>query len=315
VSRRRPFLGEWAVTPATLKRYRDQVLSFVQWQRANGEFAVSESDMDDVLLAYIHDLYEGGRGKSVASHTLYGIYTFMPELKGCLPRSQQAVRGWNKRVVGRSYPPLTWELASALAVQLARDPLHRRHAVGVLLSFDCLLRVGELVQLRREDIAHAHDQRLGTGGGRYRGPGTILRIQQAKTGKNQWVTVRDPQVIRMLLELRAMTKPGALLFPFSTASFRAVFKRGCADLKLSSLYVPHSLRHGGATRYRHVLGWSMENVIERGRWASAKSARIYIQAGVALLMSMAAPRGLVELGNDLSNHLFEHIFLFLSLTQ
>ena len=218
MSRRRPFLGEWAVTPATLKRYRDQVLSFVQWQRANGEFAVSESDMDDVLLAYIHDLYEGGRGRSVASHTLYSIYTFMPELKGCLPRSQQAVRGWNKRVVGRSYPPLTWELASALAVQLARDPLHRRHAVGVLLSFDCLLRVGELVQPQREDIAHAHDRRLGTVAVAIADP--VLFFVFNRPDADQGQTVRDPQVIRMLLELRAMTKPGALLFPFSTASFR-----------------------------------------------------------------------------------------------
>ena len=306
---RRPFIGEWAVNPTTLARYRQHVVAFIQWQWQNDESARDESEMDEILLMYIHDLYEerGHSGKAVAVNTIYGIYLYLPDYKGCLPRSQQAIKGWNRHVIGRSAPPLTWELASALAVQLARKPQYRRHAVAVMLGFDCLLRIGEVLGLRREDVADSDDPRLGA---EKTGPGTIIRIRKAKTGKNQWVVIHDPQVRSMVLHLVSVTKKGALLFPISTSSFRAVFHRGCSELGLSSLYVPHSLRHGGATRFRHMLRWSMEDVVERGRWASSKSAKIYIQAGIALLMSMTAPAGLVDLGFKLSQHLHQHILGF-----
>jgi integrase len=316
-ARRRPFLGEWVVAPSTVDVYKRHVLAFIKWQWRNDELAVEESDMDEVLLTYFHDLYEsrGAQGKAISVNTIYGIYLYLPELKGRLPRSQQAIKGWSKRCIGNSAPPLTWELASALAVHLARQSCFRRHAIGVLLGFDCLLRVGELVGLHREDVADSHDPRLGTGGGRHAGPGALLRIRKSKTGRNQWVTIHDPQVRAMVMQLVAETKPGALLFPFSCAHFRAVFKRGCEELRLDRRYVPHSMRHGGATRFRHILGWSMEDVIERGRWASSKSAKTYIQAGIALLMSMAAPVGLVDLGNMLSGQLYKHIFGFNFLTS
>ena len=88
-------------------------------------------------------------------------------------------------------------------------------------------------------------------------------------------------MIALIRDLVKNTKPGQFLFPFSAATFRRRFKTACTDLRLSNLYVPHSLRHGGATRYRHVLRWTIENVMERGRWVSTKSARRYVQSGNA----------------------------------
>jgi hypothetical protein len=78
--------------------------------------------------------------------------------------------------------------------------------------------------------------------------------------------------------------------------FRRCLKATCSDLGLSDLYVPHSLRHGGATRYRHVLNWSIENILERGRWVSTTSARRYIQSGVAMLMAITAPPSITTAG-------------------
>ena len=234
---RRPFIGEWAVNPTTLARYRQHVVAFIQWQWQNDESARDESEMDEILLMYIHDLYEerGHSGKAVAVNTIYGIYLYLPDYKGCLPRSQQAIKGWNRHVIGRSAPPLTWELASALAVQLARKPQYRRHAVAVMLGFDCLLRIGEVLGLRREDVADSDDPRLGA---EKTGPGTIIRIRKAKTGKNQWVVIHDPQVRSMVLHLVSVTKKGALLFPISTSSFRAVFHRGCSELRFELVVCP-----------------------------------------------------------------------------
>jgi integrase len=127
-----------------------------------------------------------------------------------------------------------------------------RHAIGTLLSFDCFLRVGELVALKREDVADAGDVRLGVDS-----DNMTLRLRFTKTGRDQWVVVKDTQVKQLVRLLLSSTKKGDFLFPFSTSSFRYHFKLACSTLGLSSSYVPHSLRHGGDTR-AHLLCMSMD---------------------------------------------------------
>lgn len=291
---RRQYMLQWAVTPATLKRYRSHVVKFLTWCDDHKEDANTDEELDDLLLDYIHELYEEGAGKTSASMTLYGILMLVPNLKGKVPKSTQAVKGWHKQVPGRTYPPLTWELAVTIATQLSRAGAFRA-AVGVVLAFDCFLRISELCNLLREDVADSSDGRIGS-----EHVGMILRLRTTKTGKNQWVTVLDPSVKQLLRMLLRDTKKGQPLFPYTTAQFRRYFKASCADLTLSSLYVPHSLRHGGATRYRHVLHWTVEDILERGRWASTKSARRYIQSGVALLLAMEVPSGISDIGMTLA---------------
>ena len=88
-----------------------------------------------------------------------------------------------------------------------------------------------------------------------------LRIRKAKTGVNQWVSVRDPAVMALVRGLLAVPRRGSL-FSFSAGVFRTQFKHVCRQLGLSAAYVPHSLRHGGAT-HLHLLGWSLEDILMR----------------------------------------------------
>ncbi len=124
----------------------------------------------------------------------------------------------------------------------------------------------------------------------------LLRIRKAKTGKNQTVRVFNPEVRLVVRRLLRATPPGHRLFPFSPATFRAALHRVCAELQLSSSYTPHSLRHGGATYWHNTLGRSMEDIMHRGRWASSKSARIYVQQGPAVWMAQSVPRSTYDLG-------------------
>jgi integrase len=163
---------------------------------------------------------------------------------------------------------------------------HTQYGVATLLAFDCLLRVSELMALRLEDIADAGDARMGS---EYRQ--TTVVIRQAKTGRNQSVTVWSDEVkvlLRPALDARVRS-PRALLFSGGAAGYRRVFKAVCAELGLSERYVPHSLRHGGATRL-YLRGERIEDIMIRGRWASTTSARLYVQASKAMLMSVRAPR-------------------------
>jgi integrase len=330
----RRYLLQHAVSASTMKRYGKAVDAFLLWVDDEGEDASTAEQLDELLLEYFHLLYEDGRGKSVASATIYGILLRLPQLKWRLHSAHQCLRAWNKLVPDKSYPPLTWELAVVIAVQMTRAG-YLRHGIGVLIAFDGLLRVSELCALMTTDIADDGDTRVST-----EHKGTLIRIRSSKTGKNQWVKLVEPSVIgllRWLLEHHRANQPKVItnrsshttkgrtkqihvtmkqqqaaikdcrLFPFETYQFRRIFKATCANLGISDRYVPHSLRHGGATRYHHVRGWSIEDVLERGRWASVKSARRYIQSGVAMLMSMAAPVHIRNISIGMARDPYRHI--------
>ena len=299
------YLLELAVGLETRERYTRHVQYFLQWVVDNDDNAEDVEELDDLLLDYIHELHGTGEAKSSAINTFYGICMFAPELKRKLVRSRQAIKGWNNSEPGRSWPPLTWELTLAIAAQLCRHK-KRHYAIALLLAFDCFLRVGELVGLRREDVADDADLRIA---GEHKG--MILRLRKTKTGANQWVRVLNPDVQLLVRDLLRRTKPKRPLFSFTADQFRRSMKHVCAELGLSPLYVPHSLRHGGATRYYHVLGMPMEDILARGRWASTESARRYIQSGVAMLMASEAPTRVVQLGLEMA----KDVLLYLSLSQ
>ena len=75
-------------------------------------------------------------------------------------------------------------------------------------------------------------------------------------------------------------------------------------------YVPHSPRHGAAS-HDSLRGLSVEEILRLGRWASTKSARLYIQSTQAVLISMNEPKKAIALGRALA----EDIASALALTQ
>ena len=288
------FLLDATVTDGTARRYRSAVLRFTRWAHAARESAVTAGELDALLVEYFHELFLSDAGRSPASNALNGLVWLRPDLRYQLPLAAAAVRGWEKLVVKRSYPPLTWELALALAVRLVTGG-DRAGGVAVLLGFDCMLRPGELVALRREDVLDEGDARVGS---EHRG--VHLRLRRTKTGPNKSVEVLEPVVIEQLRALVRDAAPGECLFPFDTAGFRRRVHYACAALGLSSAYVPHSLRHGGATRYSHVKRWPVEDVMVRGRWASTKSARGYIQSLRAVQMAADVPVAVAAMGAALA---------------
>ena len=172
-------------------------------------------------------------------------------------------------------------------------------ALGLLLAFDCFLRINELCALRKKDIAVTGDCRLSS---KYQG--MALALLDTKTGKNQWVTVLNPQVRDLMSQHLAKLSGNDLVFGFSDDTFRAVFHAVCRNLGLSSTYVPHSLRHGGATKL-FLDRWSVADIKKRGRWRSDKSADHYIQAGPALLLQMSVPKAYVLLAGILEKGLYQ----------
>jgi integrase len=175
----------------------------------------------------------------------------------------------------------------------------RSMAVGTALSHDCYLRVSEMTEIRKKDVTVPGDARL---------DGVVaemsIRLKSTKTGPNQFVTVRHPQVVALMLRLIKDTPGGGKtkLFDFKPAAFRYRFKKTCKSLGLKAKYVPHSLRHGGATMDA-LLGMALEDVLLRGRWASTVSTRRYIQSGRALMLQRKIPKDVSDFGELAAKHL------------
>ena len=305
----------WHLLEKRLKKttrvlYKKAVADFTDWVDDVGHPEPRTSDeLDQCLTGYIHDLYDTDRGVDEARRAYYGITKLLlPSMRHGLPTAKLSISSWEKSEPPRSHPPLSWKLTVAIAMRMATDG-NPDMAIGTLLAFECYLRIGELIGLRFKDVAGPGDPRTDE-----QHKDWCLRLRKTKTGRNQWVHVRDRQVASLLRDLMASLKPGQKLFGFTADYYRRYFKRTCADLGLSAEYVPHSLRHGGATR-DHVAGMGIEDILLRGRWASNDSARRYIQRGRALLLSVEVPAHVAASGRTLSKNLRRSLCEAIALTR
>jgi integrase len=307
------YMMGWNVVKSTHDKYLKAVKKFIEWYDKEWDDDDDINDPNDInqfdilLLQYIHYCYEEGISKSIADTALYGIKHFLPSLKDGLPRSSQALLGWKRKQPTQSYPPISYELTLILAYQMCRANKYE-YGIGTLLSFDCLLRVSELCNIQRK---HIHDS-LQT---KNEYKGMVLIIPFTKNGKNQHVTIYNKDIQSLIRILMKDKKSNDKVFSFTSKQFRSVFKQFIKNLNLNPRYVPHSLRHGGATRFRHVLNWSVENVLERGRWQSISSARRYIQSGKAIILSDEVPHSYNELGDDLSKNILFYFRRYLPQTK
>lgn len=297
----------WAkVTPKTQQQYRQAVNLFLRWCNDNNVKSGTNADLDWTLCEYIHEQYEqhGGAGRALVAKTLSGLQLLVPPLRGQLRWSAQCLAGWSKLHPAQKHPPLTWNLTVAIATQLAVWGRFNM-AVGTLLSFCALLRIGELTSLTIEDVLDA-----GADDSRVDGTDTSgLRLQRTKTGENKFAEIHNDSVRDLLRILMQGRRPDAKLFDFSADTYRKWFKRAVVALGLDDRYVPHSLRHGGATAL-YMAGVPLETILVRGRWASTKSARHYIQSGRAMLLAQKVPAWVRNLGRLVSTQL-HNVFMTL----
>lgn len=288
------FLCRAVLSQSTSERYRAAAQDFLRWCDCPGQALPHLDDVDDLLCDYLHEIYtsKAGGGRTRASCTVYGLYHFFPKLRGRLHRSLQALRGWARLVPSKSYPPMPWEVACAVAIQLRRRGFGRS-ALAVVMAHAAYLRISEVVGLRFRDIADVNDPRLPAVH-----QGMCLALTKTKTGPNQWAQIWEPQatfLIRDFLHGIRGLGQDTPLFPFTTDTLRRHFKQACIDLGLDSRFVFHSLRHGRAT-HASLSGVPVEEIMRRGRWASSKSARTYIQSGPALALTAGVPQSVWQLG-------------------
>jgi integrase len=292
-----------SVKPATLQQYLSNLNKFLSHARLTQQqfMHMPAASIDWQLAQFIQYMYDTQQPFTYAAHALHAAIFFRHRLKPHLPTARQCLKGWDRNRQRGSHPPLTWELTVVLACTLARSR-HCAAAVAMLLGFDCYLRIGELLRLRRCDVILPNDSRMGQAH-----PHMAVVCKAAKTGENQSVTIDRPVVGKLLcqwLDLLPDKTPHALVFNGLLPSrFRTLMKDACSALGLGDTpYVPHSLRHGGATS-DFLRTQDIAHVQFRGRWKHQQTARVYLQTARALLAAHQVPPRLNQLGIALDSDL------------
>lgn len=299
-----------AYSSATSTRYLQAVNRFFVWLSDLGEDPSSLSELDELLCEFIHHLWSSSPSGSpqAALSVRYGLQLRWPQIKKRgLPLSDLAIKGWQRLRPSEPRLPISWPVAVLIACRLAHHGLLRA-SVGVLLAFECYLRAGELLGLRRCDVVLPGDSGLEDD------VLPFVRLRRTKTGAEQSVSVRDPAVIRLLAVLCRHTADDDLLFPFSQRWLRTWFQFCLQQLQLHGDFGLHSLRHGGATR-DYMRGAPVEEILFRGRWASTKTTRRYVQCTRARLLDQRLPRVLASAAKAAAKDPFASIFHFLRLRQ
>lgn len=294
-------LRDAALAPATLRAYNKNLNRFLQFTRLplSSLLLLAPVHIDTLLSAFIEHLFNTQGSYDYACQSMFGLIYRCPLLRYHLGESRLRLRGWLKLKTKRSHPPITWELTVLFSTVMSTWGRHPE-AVATLLAFDCYLRVGEVTRLRYSDVVLPNDARTGVARSTM-----ALRLRETKTGPNQWVDLRRPDVAKVLHRylLAYPFLDSDLIFNFSPDCFRTLLREVVAAFGLSHIpYVPHSLRHGGAT-CDYLMGRSIEQVMFRGRWEATRSARRYIQTARALLIMHRIPPHMNETGALLAQHL------------
>ena len=247
---------------------------------------MSPSYIDLVLTEFIAVLFDKKQkpSLSVAKHAVLFLQILRPALKGKMAESWQSLRSWEELQPGNLRSPLPFPIlvlmvivCRAKAMQLAGQSQRIWLAFSVLLEvgFHCLLRPGELLNIRKQDITLPHSCNFG-------GACVAIRLNFPKNrrylGRQQFVSLHHPHVINWLSWLYFSTRrPDDKLWGLSAATFRWYFRAIVETLGLSRFkFSPASLRAGGAT-FRFQTGTQVSTLRFLGRWASDKSLEHYIQ--------------------------------------
>ena len=274
-------LQSLTVQPATRKRYTAAVDGFLAFCNLNQLTLPTSADLLDPLVCdYVEHLWSQGSGRAIASDCLAGLQDQKPKLKGRLPGAWRLLKTWAVNEIPNRAPPLPEHVLLSLC-GWATFKGEVNFAISLLVGYYGMLRTGELLNVKRKDFVADQSNRK-----------ILLSLGLTKSGKRvgaaESVVLAHDKVVKPLSKWLSLANKNMPLTA-SPAKWRAMFNEGLTALKLESFgFRPYSLRRGGATWWfsKHH---SLDQILIQGRWQAAKTARLYINEGLAVLASISLP--------------------------
>ncbi len=277
-------LRSLTVQPATKARYTKAVTGFLQFlNREDLVLPEQRSKLDPLVCEYLEWLWATGKGRALACDTLAGLQDRDPKLKHLLPASWRLLKTWHVNEIPSRAPPLPEHILWAM-VGWSLFHQHLSFGLSLLLGFYGMLRTGEILGLRGRHLQfHSNERQL------------LISLGFTKGGKRagaaESIVIGHALPVHYALcwkRLACSTTP----LTFSPPKWRKFFNDALEALKLTSYgFRPYSLRRGGATWWfsRHQ---NLDQIMIQGRWQAQKTARVYINEGLAVLAEMSLPPSL-----------------------
>ncbi len=269
------------VQPSTKARYTKAVDGFLGFLKFNGHSLPRDRDCLDVFVCeYIEHLWSSGAGRALASDTVAGLQDCSPKLRGSLPGSWRLLKTWSINEVPNRAPPMPEHVLHAMCDWAI---FHQQFgfALSLLVGFYGMLRTGELLGVRRKDFCSEPNSRT-----------VLLNLGLTKGGKRAGAAesiILGHDVV--VLPLQRWMRLAKSIQPLTQApgAWRGMFSSCLSSLKIDGFgFRPYSLRRGGATWWfgKHH---NLDRILIQGRWQAAKTARTYINEGLAILAQLQIP--------------------------
>ena len=277
-------LRDAALSKTTKRLYKEAFEKLWTWiGRAPPLEVASIRAYDSLVSEYICRAWEAGSTRGEAGNVLSSSIAAYPELrgKGKMPESWHLLNCWERLEIPCRAPPIPGIVVLAMAHYFAG--LGEWGAMFLILAgFDGFLRTREMLSLTYEDVRVDR-----SGGG-------VISLAHTKVGQQNAAfeasVMLDPLVpaafARACAGAAAGTSKGFYIFPGNEARFYKLFDQALSALGLDHMgFRPYSLRRGGATAFYRAT-CNMSATIERGRWATIRVARIYINDGLSFVVRL-----------------------------
>ena len=154
-------------------------------------------------------------------------------------------------------------------------------ALSLLVGFYGMLRTGEVLSIRNQDVmVNPTNQSAVISLGLTKGG--------KRTGASESITLSLVDISRRLIQWKKSTPSGSLLIS-SPYKWRKEFSLALEAVGLQAWeFRPYSLRRGGATFWFGKHG-SLDRILIQGRWMAARTARTYLNEGLAVLTEIRIP--------------------------
>lgn len=268
-------LKSLTVQPATKRRYDKASEQFFSFLKTEGLLLPTRKDqLDPLVCEYVEHLWATGAGRGQANDTVAALQNLQPSLRGHLTGAWRLLKTWSVNEIPHRAPPLPEQVVHAMA-GWAFFKGHYTFGVSLVVGFYTMLRSGELMGLQSAHVMCSVKERQ-----------ALISLGLTKSGKRQGaaesVVLGVESAFKLLQQWKSVATPAT---PFCTSphKWRALFSESLEALKLTSFqFRPYSLRRGGATFWfqKHQ---NLDRILVQGRWIAQKTARIYINEGLAML--------------------------------
>ena len=277
----------------TIRSYKLALSGFFEYlDDENISLPKTYHELDNLLASYIELMYLDDRPVTYAGHLLSALKRFFPRVRHHIPLAKQYFVNWkSSQRISQAVPmPAIVCMSLASVAHAARNtPL----AALLLLSYLALLRTGEIATLRMSNLSWDTSSHI-----------IIVALPNTKTARAaaESVLVKDPY-LPYLLEYIKRNYSTDRLWPGSVPAFRKALRLLCAHLGVQDYnFTPYSIRRGGASQ-AFASGITFDSLLQRGRWQSIKTARIYLDSGRAALVQQQFPVTLMAQMHHLSHSL------------